>query len=41
VGTPAGKTPLGTPKLRREGNIKVDFRKWRGGGHRQDLSGSG
>jgi len=28
VGKPEGKKPLGRPRLRWEGNINMDFRKW-------------
>ena len=30
VGKPEGKRPLGRPRHRWEGNIKMDFRKWEG-----------
>jgi hypothetical protein len=44
VGKPEGKRPLGRPKCRSEGRIRMDLRKigWGGGGERGvDSPGSG
>jgi hypothetical protein len=40
VGKPEGKKPLGRPKRRREGNIKMDLREIGIGGCRLDSSGA-
>ena len=41
VGKPEGRRPLGSPRRRRENNIKMDFREVGWGGHGLDRSGSG
>jgi hypothetical protein len=38
VGKPEGKRPLGRPRRRWEGNIKMDLQEVRGGGDWMDLA---